>query len=464
MWNIQRGSLALAGVMCLSQEHGKAQQQVAVTAPQQVLTVDWTGNANVNAELSLLGARTSVDGFDGSAHHWFRTAKDDAKLWFALKADGAGLPEGVKFGTLPVMSIRFDTGNVGIGTYSPEATAWTKLHVRDGGIRVDGTYAGFLAGPRDLTGESFLWYNPTGDDLRLWTGTTGDIVSFDLSGRMGIGTNAPAAPLHVLRTTSGAKDMLYLENNGDARIAFQDTSNGAESNPDWQLIARDTSMLLYSNVGTEYLRMSNFTGDFTWFGDGTDSDIIAANGNFVAGVTQLNVPDYVFEPDYALKPLSELAEFIAREKHLPNIPSAADIKKSGGLNMTEIQLKLLEKIEELTLYTLAQERQIKELENGLGDGERLKVQLEERDAQVAALQNRVESLEHMTAERLAGLEARLATQESRPAEASALVAARQRLDCRPRSIDGPGGDRVPCGLPLVYRFQPSAWITGKAGD
>ncbi|MEO1367803.1 MAG: hypothetical protein AAFX50_11555, partial [Acidobacteriota bacterium] len=43
-------------------------------------------------------------------------------------------------------------------------------------------------------------------------------------------------------------------------------------------------------------------------------------------------------------------------RHLPNVPSAADISAAGGINMTELQLRLLEKVEELTLYTISQQK------------------------------------------------------------------------------------------------------------
>jgi hypothetical protein len=60
-------------------------------------------------------------------------------------------------------------------------------------------------------------------------------------------------------------------------------------------------------------------------------------------------------------PLNLLAEFVKKEKHLPNIPPASEIQKVG-LNMTQMQIKLLEKVEELTLYTLEQHQAIQKLE------------------------------------------------------------------------------------------------------
>ena len=78
--------------------------------------------------------------------------------------------------------------------------------------------------------------------------------------------------------------------------------------------------------------------------------------------TDVSGPDYVFEPDYPLMPLSDLREFLAREKHLPNVPSAARVEEDEGLNLGEFQMRLLEKIEELTLYTLQQEDRLGQLQ------------------------------------------------------------------------------------------------------
>ena len=91
---------------------------------------------------------------------------------------------------------------------------------------------------------------------------------------------------------------------------------------------------------------------------------ITASGSIISGGTTLNVPDYVFEDGYALRPLSEVKDFVLREKHLPDIPSAAEIGETG-VNMTEMQMKLLAKVEELTLYTIAQDKTIQDQEQAL---------------------------------------------------------------------------------------------------
>ncbi|SHH87988.1 tail fiber protein [Flavobacterium defluvii] len=81
------------------------------------------------------------------------------------------------------------------------------------------------------------------------------------------------------------------------------------------------------------------------------------------------VPDYVFENDYQLKTLEEVEKYIKENKHLPEIPSAQEIEKNG-LMLAEMNMNLLKKIEEMTLYMIEmkkenekQNEEIKKLKN-----------------------------------------------------------------------------------------------------
>lgn len=75
-------------------------------------------------------------------------------------------------------------------------------------------------------------------------------------------------------------------------------------------------------------------------------------------------PDYVFEKNYRLMPLAELKQFIETNKHLPSIPSAAEVEKDG-IALGEMTRKLMEKVEELTLYVIQQQEQIDALKKEL---------------------------------------------------------------------------------------------------
>ncbi|MEN9353991.1 MAG: hypothetical protein RL318_1316, partial [Fibrobacterota bacterium] len=88
---------------------------------------------------------------------------------------------------------------------------------------------------------------------------------------------------------------------------------------------------------------------------------VKIDGNLTLKTAATIVPDYVFEPEYRLAPLSEVEAYTKENKHLPEIPSATEIEK-GGLDLAQMNLLLLKKIEELTLHAIAQEKRIQALE------------------------------------------------------------------------------------------------------
>ncbi|MEO0901176.1 MAG: hypothetical protein AAFY00_03860, partial [Bacteroidota bacterium] len=71
-------------------------------------------------------------------------------------------------------------------------------------------------------------------------------------------------------------------------------------------------------------------------------------------------PDYVFKEDYDLKSLEEVQNYIRENGHLPNVPSAKDMEENG-IQLGEMNMKLLEKIEELTLYILQLENMVQKI-------------------------------------------------------------------------------------------------------
>ena len=70
-------------------------------------------------------------------------------------------------------------------------------------------------------------------------------------------------------------------------------------------------------------------------------------------------PDYVFEPTYDLKPLAEIETYIKENKHLPEVPSAKEMEKNG-VQLGEMNMLLLKKVEELTLYSIEQNKKLSE--------------------------------------------------------------------------------------------------------
>lgn len=81
-------------------------------------------------------------------------------------------------------------------------------------------------------------------------------------------------------------------------------------------------------------------------------------GEWVIEETQ--TPDYVFAEDYHLTPLPEVEKFVRKNKHLPDVPSAKEIHENG-LDLVEMNMTLLKKVEELTLHAVEQNKRIEEL-------------------------------------------------------------------------------------------------------
>jgi hypothetical protein len=71
--------------------------------------------------------------------------------------------------------------------------------------------------------------------------------------------------------------------------------------------------------------------------------------------------DFVFDKNYHLRPLSEVESYIKINKHLPEIPSTDEVAKNG-IDLAETQALLLQKVEELTLYVIQQNKKIEGLE------------------------------------------------------------------------------------------------------
>lgn len=95
-------------------------------------------------------------------------------------------------------------------------------------------------------------------------------------------------------------------------------------------------------------------------------------GEVVLATPQLRInqptdwADRVFEPTYRLRPLDEVAQFVKANRHLPGIPSAEEVTRDG-VDLIKMNAKLLEKVEELTLYVIELQRQVNELKQGKTD-------------------------------------------------------------------------------------------------
>ena len=249
-------------------------------------------------------------------------------------------------------------------------------------------------------------------------------IEVKTNGDVGIGTT-PTAKLDVNGTarisgnlgvgTSGSFSKIsfgFSDANVNSRIAFYEHTDDGSRFRGIGMAFPDPVNYLYG-VGIWSLTGSNgiptdtnmnmFIGDDGNVGIGTWNTFgykLAVNGNLgvdgdidlstsVDGNQNFNWPDYVFEKDYKLLTLDQVEEHIEEKGHLPNIPSAKEVEEKGSFSLGEMNKKLLEKVEELTLYTIAQEKKIKKLQK-----QETRIQkLEKENKQLKSILERISQLE-----------------------------------------------------------------------
>lgn len=119
---------------------------------------------------------------------------------------------------------------------------------------------------------------------------------------------------------------------------------------------------------------------------------LAVNGAMVVTSATVKVyknwPDYVFHKDYSLPSLNNLKTYIDQNHHLPEIPTEAEVYKNG-LNLGEMDKKLVKKVEELTLYLIEKDKSDAQQSITI---RQLRVQLTAQQAQIDQLKNQLASL------------------------------------------------------------------------
>lgn len=189
-------------------------------------------------------------------------------------------------------------------------------------------------------------------------------VFFITNNRGGLGTSNPQTKFHVadptdafvfVQNTGGSvieKTMFQLSNFGPVRFQMSDSSSGQA----WSFKTGGGNL--------EVFQISKVGGSVNQFSVFDNGNVIISGNVFTQGCPAGCGPDWVFEPDYDLMPLDELEAYITENKHLPRVPPAVEME-TEGINMTQLQLRLLEKVEELTLYTIEQQKTIDELQGQL---------------------------------------------------------------------------------------------------
>lgn len=234
--------------------------------------------------------------------------------------------------------------------------------------------------------------NPT------WANGPNKIYSECPQVRVGIGTNAPTHGLHVTtnaRLAQAKVDVsmavgdepntfarLYIKNNllpagihvsniGNTqqygKLLFMEYDNATTEI--FNIQNTTTSTTTYSMLSDGSMTLNNGTNDFfkldangkLTIHNGTQKILqLESNGTLRGRHMKIDVDnwaDFVFEDDYQLMPLNEVEQFVKTEKHLPNVPSEKELK-ANGMDVQEMNAVLMQKVEELTLYLIEQDKEI----------------------------------------------------------------------------------------------------------
>ncbi len=311
------------------------------------------------------------------------------------------------------LSIVRSNGYIGINTTSPAE----KLEINEGNLRIFGenTSRYIRFGENNFQG-AYINYDGTKNILHLGVhqSNTADVnddynsLSIVRSnGYIGIGTTTPAEKLDVNGNTSingditvkSDKPIFWLHNKAinnerSGEIRLTETSgrfqgggikyNGITNqlkifthNTDDLDLAKDFDALVFNRSNGNAMFGSKVGIGTT----STGNHRLAVEGSI--GAREIKVEangwsDFVFYDDYKLPTLQEVAQHIKEKGHLKDIPSAEDVEENG-FYLGEMDSKLLQKIEELTLYTIQQDKEIKELKK--------------QNAKIEAQEKKIEKLE-----------------------------------------------------------------------
>lgn len=208
--------------------------------------------------------------------------------------------------------------------------------------------------------------------------------TFPSSGKVGIGTAVPETKLHLVQLSTGLKTQYgtFLIEDQDAIIdlvsnqsdrwgsAINFVEGSGSSNTDVWSIARqttqgtgDSSLNFSFGTNNNHLNSTKLIikpNGKIGIGTLTPDSRLSVNGDIHTKEVRVDLtswPDFVFKSDYNLPSLKDVKQFILKNGHLKDIPNELEVEEDGIL-LGEMNAKLLQKIEELTLYLIAQNEEL----------------------------------------------------------------------------------------------------------
>lgn len=327
---------------------------------------DWTLNGNTDANASsFIGTPTgiSINFKVGSS----QAGKIDAvsnNLFMGI--DAGPLSSGgqnVGMGALALNSNTSGARNMALGFKALFKNVGGTDNVAIGKDAMNDNVSG---GYNTAVGSGALYANTGSNNLALGAGAFYNNVAG--SGNVGVGVNAGNTLLGSNNTAIGFN--AGRNKNGSDNVYIGNDAGRASTN------TSETGKLYISNLQTDTpLVYGDFSTKYLAVGEVATADRAAAtSGGYrllvkggmitekikVAVAGSADWADYVFEPSYKLMSLDKVESFVKENKHLPNVPSAEEMSKNG-LDVMQTSAKLMEKIEELTLYMIEMNKEIKAL-------------------------------------------------------------------------------------------------------
>lgn len=225
---------------------------------------------------------------------------------------------------------------------------------------VTNTFIGFRA---DASAASLTNATAIGADAKV---AVSNAIVLGNNANVGIGTSSPQTRLEIATGTGGtsglrftnltaantatgsASKFLTVDNAGNVILStYSAGAREAAAESFWK--KTDAGMLQTTQQGAVVIGKdlrSAPAGYQLYVADGILTEKVK-----VAVKNSADWSDYVFADDYKLRSLAEVERFVKQNKHLPGVPSASDVVKQG-VDVGKMDAKLLEKIEELTLYMI----------------------------------------------------------------------------------------------------------------
>jgi hypothetical protein len=319
------------------------------------------GTTSPGFKLEVVGNGTLLKNLGTTSYTTLRLYNDQNNLFRALEIDYSGSAyngplayggpsgESGSIATTGAYPLSFGTnntsrmviaggGNIGIGTVNPSDQFEVANGNRKVGINtvIDGTTSGGAISISRTDGIRTMFIGESTDDEPVIYGGGGGVQMRFVSGNgsssgFGFYINNNTTTAFSSRS-SLSNQVMKIDGNGNVGIGTD---------------APDAKLAVKGHIHTQEVRVD---------------------------LTGAVAPDYVFEPTYNLLPLSEVETYIKANKHLPEVPSAKQMEEEG-LNLKEMNLLLLKKVEELTLHLIEMKK----------ENESLRLRDEQHDRQIKEL-------------------------------------------------------------------------------